>query len=212
MSNDDQLEVAGHVWDSLSTGKKIGLVIMLAGLVAGAFWGGHQVAGMRHANEIAALKAEHAQQLATQSEPQPQMHIGLRPPDAGLPAYDDAEPSEVGMADIYAERERQREANKSLTSVHHKPLLESYVGKRFKWSGYVSDVSRSMFATIPYPTVTFKSDPQSRQACHAYFVGSQYDEMTKALVPKQEVTISGVLNDRGDLTQCKFVRIGELPE
>lgn len=212
MSNDDQLEVAGHVWDSLSTGKKIGLGIMLTGAIAGAFWCGHQIAEMRHTNEIAAFKAEHAQQLAAQAKPSSQWGIDLVPPDAHLPTYHDAEPSDLSMAEIYAERERQREANELLTSVHHKPLLEEYVGKRFKWSGSVVDVARSMYSSIPYPTVVFKSKPELRWSCRAYFVGPEHEEMANALVPMQNVTISGVLNDRGDLTQCRFVRFGDPPE
>lgn len=214
MSNDDQLEVAGTVWDSLSTGKKIGLFIMLAGLVVGAFWAGYKVADIRHSNEIAAIQAQHSRQLATQSIPesQPQFRIGLLPPDAGLPTYNDAEPSELSMSEIAAERERQTEANQSLTSVHQKPILENYVGKRFEWSGYVSDVSRSIFDAVPYYTVSFKPYLDSQVEYKAYFVGDQYEEMTKALVPSQEVVISGVLNDRGSLTQCKFVRIHDPAE
>lgn len=214
MSNEDQLEVAGRVLDSLSTGKKIGLYVTLAGLLAAAFWGGYKVADMRAANEMAELRAKHERELTAASR---EVGIGIGidvvRPDADLPSYADAEPSDVSMADMADIYDRHRENSKTLTSIHQRPPFTDHVGARLKWTGFVSDVSASMFDSVPHYIVSFRPliDQPYKFQRSAYFVGEHHEEMARALVPDQPVTISGVLNEQGNLTQCKFVHIGDPP-
>jgi len=215
MSNDDQLEVAGNVWDSLSTGKKLGLLITLFGFVGAAFWGGYKVADTRSANQIAELRAKHAQELAQAqtAAPAQEFRIGLVPPDAGLPTYDDAKISDLSMLDLAVIDESHRSKSKALTSIHQTSPFDEHIGHRFTWTGFVSDVYPSMFDSVPYYKLSLRPelDKPYRFQRSAYLVGDHHEEMAKALVPDQKVTVSGVLNDSGNLTQCKFVKIGDKP-
>jgi hypothetical protein len=217
MAHDDKLEIAGGVWDSLSTGKKWGLTFGAVTVLIAVFGAGYWLANTIAEQKIATLDAKHAREvneLQSKSAPEYEWRFAVVPDGPhDLPKLADAKPNDLNIAE-YAKLFADFKSSISEKTSINRASFGEFVGQRFTWTGYVSDVREFGSKDDPSFTVSMSAVPDRKWdsfSVDCNFAGEAYEEMVKGLTRKQEVTVTGVLSSEAALRFCKFVKIGPLP-
>ncbi len=217
MSTVEKSKIFGKFWDSLETSEKIIFTGILFTLTAIAFSFGYAFNNKLNESKFDALQAKHDReinkiQISLESSKSHEMVLSIIPPEKGLPKLAEADNNQLSMAEFDKTQSQFNNDIKSKTSINISRFVEHYVGQRFVWSGYVSDVRKAVFDYNPYYAVNVRTDRVDKYSfsTSCYFTGEQYEELLKDLKTNEKITLTGVMNSEGNLTQCKLVRIGRL--
>jgi hypothetical protein len=177
---------------------KLHTVIALLLLIVSAFTLGRYTFPV--ANEV---ERPSEQQLALSSEP----GLGFPAPDEGLPDLSEAEFDKRSLEEFGAEIKRRQQSQDELkglqrTLQQRKSVYVNEIGKRFEWSGVVSGFS------VPYESNDGKMIAVGIKSGD-YEANCLFDEHGHignllSLDEGDPVTVTGVLNEDGDLVKCEF--------
>jgi hypothetical protein len=130
-----------------------------------------------------------------------------------LPALNKAEICDVGMVDFAKLRFDFNKNTATKTSLHKPSFIEPYNGKRFTWTGFVSDVSLESGGaeeTKLYCVRLRAKRERNSFTVECFFVN---DELAiTGLRVDQEITVAGVMTGGDSLAKCKIVGVGSSPE
>jgi hypothetical protein len=233
MSRDDKLELVGRFWDSLSTGQRLFLLSIGTGAIGAAFWAGYATSQKYYENKIASIEAKNdrallalerekeeattkSQRLLSDLQTKTTPIIGqisfFVPGEESVPKLADAEECKLTMAEFANIRPQESaaymEKTGHLTALQKPKYVDKYSNKSFTWTGYVSEVGVQGSSKGPEYSVSLRLDPQKTDSFEVscVFAGKAYEEMMKALVKNQKITVRGVLAESGRLVDCRLVR------
>lgn len=226
----------------LSSRQKVELTLIVLAAMSASFAAGYWLKTNNYENKLAAAEARHEQEklalnrrieqdaAVLQRELQELQtkvdqgtpaitRIGLYyPGEENTPKLADAATSNLSLAEFATLRPKDSaaylERTGQLTALQKPKYDDKYSNKSFTWAGFVSDVGMQGSSENPEYLVKLRLDLQKADsfAVSCVFAGRAYEEMMKALIKNQKVTVRGVLAESGRLLDCRLVRSDPPPQ
>lgn len=230
--NSKHYETLGQLWDTMSTGQKIGFTVFATTILFAVggigFWFGRVSVDSRvtkieaektllqltHSREVARLEGDVRRE---RTKPAFDYEIRLLSPTENLPKLDDAPFDPRSITAFGKDYQQKQQSNEGKTKINQTALGES--GKRFEWSGFVEDVddmrARTVGLLINSEEVhTFKPDfsvisgeksegpPKYRAWC--YFDAEKYAHRLREFKIDDPIHLTGVMDENGSLHKCEL--------